>query len=533
MADVPFGGGFSNPFSGKEGVGDFFAPFFRVRFLTPNPNTLDAYGPDGELAAVSESSTVGAEILSSNGQTDITFSEGDSVGQLRSSATTLTISNVGGGASFATLVLEPTYEDALAIIEHRLLQYDSIMVIEWGWLGQGSSLFGAGGDQITSDPHYFVIQQPSLSINNLDVSIEIVGADLFGYASTQRTSTRLWDRNFFDYKTDLGILENLVRPSGLTIDTSLTNSPPVAGGAGGAGLGDLGLGQLDEVSAGNVTGIFTEHPIEGQPEVLEQNEKDWIFFNTICASNNCSFFTIGSTIFLADMNVVKTRQSSYRLLMYQQPTDDRDIPILNYQSNAQPFLFQPAESRETCVNHVNPDTNKVECIKTDPGTSDDFQFLGLKTASGKSKSDGVSVSVSSSDSVTPDPKFTDEQTGKVYSVPYYLVNKLEVAKQPARDGVMFGNTDANITIPGVPSIVPMMIVEVQGVGRTFNGPFIVMKTTHRLDTSGYETDLELVRDTSTADIEVGKGTQPPSTNTPSTDPSGDEGVTGVGGKLIS
>jgi hypothetical protein len=507
MVDLNLGGGRSNPFTGKEGVGDFFGPFFRVRFLTPNTSIRDEY-QDGELVSAAELGTTAAEAISSQNGTDIKFSD-NNVGQLRSFASSLEIMDNGGGASIATLHLEPTYEDALAIVNDKAIQIGAVMVIEYGWLGQGSPAFGAGGEQISSDPHYYVIQQPSLSMNNLDISIDIIGADLFGYASTQRTSSRKWDRN--DYPRDLDILEGLVKDTSLTVDTSLVTKQQVA---------FLPLGGAAPV-AGTGSPLFETHPLKGEPQIVEQNDKDWIFFNTICASNNCSFFTIGDVIFIADMNVVMTKQPSYRLLMYQQPADDRDVPILSFGTNALTQMFFPAESRSTVATTIDPDTGEVTATKVDPATSTDIEHLGLKSNSGEGTADGVTISVADNKSIIPNPKFKEDQSGKTFSVPYSINNRGEMERQPTRAGEFLANTDATVTIPGLPTIVPMMLVEIAGTG-VFNGVYVVMSAKHRLDTGGYETELALTRNTTSADTEVGKGQQPTKTNNPKTDKTGDE-----------
>jgi hypothetical protein len=524
-------GALGDPFKGKEGVGDFFAPFYRVRFLTPSPNQVDQYGPDGEQVGVGVLSLEAMEIASTDGATEVKFDDGN-VAFLRSFATSLEVVDEGGGASTATLHLEPTYEDYLYIVKNKLIQFGAVMVIEYGWLGQGGDYFGAS-DVISSDPHYYVIQTPSLSINNLDISIDIVGSDIFGYAATQRTTSRTWDRKDSQYKTDLGILKALVGPMGLTIDTSLTNEPP-AGTSGlttpGAGVGVLAL---DQLPAGNVTGVHVERPLEGEPEIVEQTELDWVFFNDLCTSNNCSFFTVGTTIFLADKNVVKTRQPSYRLLLFQQMQTEKDVPILNLSANALDQLFQPATARETCANSANPDTNEVGANIVDPATADFFTYLGTKTVAGKDSAPGATVSLSDKESATPDPKFADNQTGKVWSVPWAMPNKEEMTRQPARDGVLIGADSANVTTPGLPSVVPNMLVELNGAGQSFDGAYYVLKATHRIDTGGYETTMELTRDTSTADLEVGPqaASQPPSTNTPATDTSGLEAVSASGDQI--
>ena len=510
------------PFEGKQGVGDFFAPFYRVRFITPSPNIRDTYDVNGELIGTSQG-TERAEFVTTDGASEVRFEDGN-IGFLRNFVTSLEVTDQGGdgtsggGASVATLRLEPPWEDALYILEHKLIQYGSVMVIEFGWLANEG-----GAEKITSDPHYFIIQTPSLSVENTDISIEIVGSDIFGYASTQRTTSRTWVREP-SFKTDLKVLEKIVLPMKLTIDTSLTNEPPP--GTKGLNVEGAGIGVLLVAPPANITKIHRDHPIGKEPAILEQKETDWSFFKSLCSANNCAFFTIGKTIFLADMNVVRTRKVSYTLILFGEPKGDKDVPIINISFNVMDQIFQPATARSTRAISVDPDTNKAKNEDVDPATSADFNFFGTKTVAGKGSSNGLTIKIDEKNSFTPDPEFQDNQEGKVWSMPFSLMNKKEAVTQPARGGTLVGADSATVTVPGMPTIVPMMVVEIRGAPASFNGPYWVISAKHMLNTDGYETELSLTRDTSTADVEIGpqSATQPSTIFNPKQENAVGEGV---------
>lgn len=482
------GGGRQDPFKRQEPVGDFFAPFFTVKFQTydresfaefEGTDTLDIGVDSGGLVSFADDR--GNEVLA----------EGEDVlmNQLRSYITSLEVVSPSESQSYATITIEPPFYAAVEIIDNQLIQLFSIMVIQWGYLNS------ATGDKIASDVHFFMVSAPELEMSGSDVTVRIRGADLFGVTSARRESRRDWPRSF--YKTDLAILRALASKNGMTI-RDRPGVPDVA---------------LFETSEGRI--IEGTHPLRqnklftaGIVDVVHQDTKDWIFFNRLCRQNNVSFFVLGEKIFLIDMNTAKTQQPQYHLLYYQQPSGPHDIPMYSFSSNANKDLFIPAEAAETRAATVDPDDGEVIEQVTDPLRSAVEQHTGARSASGTSVQDGRVLIINNEIQVIPQPLYADDETGAYYTIPFGEENREEKGRQPARRASLVGNTKATATIPGNPFISPLMIVRVAGVGRVFGGNYLITKATHRLSFDGYDTELELIRDSTTGDPVAGKGERP-------------------------
>jgi len=487
-----------DPFKGQPKVGDFFAPFFTVRFLAATSTPALQAGPFGAAANKANAvlgaiADVTAEIVVSSGDTKIRFSEDKRTSQFRSTMTRLTVTNQGGGANFAEVVIEPPFEEAKNIIDNQLIQWNSVMVIEWGWVSNGSK------DSIISDRHYFVIQQPKLEMHGTDVTITIVGVDMFAYSSTKREDRRSWPRS--QYPTDALILAEIAKKNNFKLNFSLAPYPTLRA--------PLGISVPLISSPTSTVLIHRTHPIDDkEPTVVEQNEKSWVFFARLCDMNNCSFFTIGDTVYIVDQNIAKVQETSYRLIFFQQPNGPRDVPMMSFSTQALPQLFFPAESKEIKYSHHDIDQNRVVTISIDPTQMPDQVALGQRTAAGKGEADGRTVQVAAGVQTVPNPAYTSTETGKHFSVPNQQSSRDEMAKRVARNAMIVANTNAECTVPGVPHMVPQQLVRVEGVSKTFSGVYMILKVVHRLDPSGYETDLTLIRDSSTGDKATGKGERP-------------------------
>lgn len=501
-----------NPFSSSPPVGDFYAPFFTVEFTN--------YKEDK------------GSVKASAGETLYKFEDAP---QLRSFATSLEIAN-NNGVCTATLVLEPPYYEAIHIVEAQVVQRDSIMSCQWGYLPGGP-----GAKAIVSRMHHFTLTKtPAMSVSGTDVTVTIMGIDAFSNAAMRREDRTAYARNKSAYnkllkaakaktehsgtrksgggadaedhhmqkglfENDLKILEHLVAKVGMTINTSLVPK--------GARL-------------------LQNRPLDGETEdILEQNELDWTFFLKLCAENTCGFFTEGGVVYVVDEDFVTVQQTSYRLLLMRQPETDRDIPMLEFSVNdVLEELFSSPEGAEIRGVSGDLDTGTVTDLTLDPAKMSAKEFLGKKTNAGREGlASGRSIKLSDGITLIPNPAFTASETGRHMPVPHDKTNREESVAQEARRGALVANTKATATIPGVPSLIPHMLVEVAaGFPLTFDGPYKVMQATHRIGGDGYSTQLELLRDTTSSSAE-GEGETPATGgNTPDAQSSGTEGVPSVG-----
>jgi hypothetical protein len=495
----------TNPFEPpNRSVGDFYSPFFTVRFLTGDVQqggAVDAETGEEETIEITQTGTV----IATNGNAVVEFRDDARTSQFRSYVTNLVITSEGNSVNTAELTLEPPLEDALKIIEERVVQFNSVMVIEWGW----SSNEATGS--LISTKHYFVLTHaPRLQLSGENATITLTGMDLFGYSSMKRETYREFRRTQASadnvvYDTDYKILEALVAKNKLRLNTTLAPIAIVTFTTGALGV------RVPKVIPTGLP-IYQVKPNESDKSlVVEQNEKDWLFFRRICEMNRLDFFTMGDTVYLVDQNVARVRDYAYRFVFWNQPRRSNDVPMHSFSTDALPTLFFPAESKELRTKHADEDAQQVVTHAYDPTQEADVEFVGERTAAGKSEADGRTLQISDDVQLIPVPSFASDETGRQMSVPSGSPNRDEWSKRVMRDSLY--NQTATAEIPGVPGLVPMQLVRVAGVSKIFSGPYLVLKVVHKLSTNGYYCDVTLLREASTGDVEAGKGQRPVSGGT--------------------
>lgn len=492
----------------RQDVGDFFAPFFRVRFIDIKKiDGMIAYDESGEELLNVQEAAVTAEAVASGDTTTFKIAENEQMSHLRSFASSITITTEGGFHTTAQFNMEPQYEDAIRIIDSEAIQWNALMVVEYGYL---SPKTGIVSENKYSKTGVFMIQKPDLTLSADGAQIEIIGVDLLSYTLMKRETYREWDRKNANYKTDLGIIRELVERNGMTLDTQQVGLSPTA---------EFSSAFNSSLPA-DTHSLQIEHPIGAEPEKLEQFESDWTFFQRLVFSNNCNFYTQGGTVYLVDMNEAKGAQANYRLIMFQQPQHDYDVLMTSFQTGVLPTLFWPPEAKSVRAVTTDPDTGKPknaakedeEEIKDyDPTQESDNENQGPKTSGGKNEPNAGSSTTVDGQSLKPNPKYEENQTGKGFYMTWGTPNRQELSKQTSRWANLKSGVSAEATIVGTPAVETMQIVEVRGVGKVMSGFYLVKKATHMLDGGGYETQLELIREGSSGDPVAGKGTQPAAT----------------------
>ena len=457
-----------NPYVGKMRLGDVFAPFYSARFLVLREvvrKVVQADGsakeePDGRVV-VTEPQDEQVEIL------------------LRNYVTSISIKMMGSAATFCEVILQPPFEDALRIIDNQLLDKTTLVAVSWGWISNNQ-------DAISSREHVFRITQPKLSMSGMDATITLSGTDIW-LGAAETTTNRPWSR--ITYATDIHIINELVAPYKLLVSVALTEPTSL---------------------------IRQAKTSPSDPPVIEQNESDWTFLARLCDMNNATFFVHGNVMEIIDKNVSRTKKPFCRFVFFNQPQKADDVPMFGYSVNANANLFFPPASKEVVVHYHDPNTGDQQTV-IDPSQMPDQRFLGERTAAGPGTMDGRTLRISDTVEVIPRPLLHldnpsgghgGRRTGSRFSVPAQGTNRDEHAKLVARDAILIANTDMECSIPGVPGLVPMQNVQVDGVPKVFSGLYFVKQIVHKLDTSGYECDVSLFRDTSTGDKTEGSGTKP-------------------------
>lgn len=465
-------------------VGDFFAPFFTIEVASATKETI---------TKVDE--TTGAE------------SEEEFVDRKRSLVFRDFVASieitVKSGTAEMRLSLQPPLDEALAMLERNDLRHGSIYLVEWGWTGQDGITSTSGKQIFTST------KPPTFEIQGTDVSISVEAISTLYYAANNRETIRTWKR--WQHPRDIDILKEIAKKYSYDLDLTLTFTEATVNDELQArseasvsrhALVHATYAERQRARANGVTPLYIPRPFfKDGPETLDQNLSDWVFFSSIIRDNNCDYYTKGNTIVIVDNNVVMRGPNvPYNLLFMIQPKTDRDIPIINLSTQVLPGTF-PREAYEATQQHADHDTGEVVTEQHDPAEMRDLVSMGDRTFAGKAFFSGLNISVGGF-SLVPFPSFEKRpsdgstepwETGKRYATPSAEPHRENKVAQTAREAAAYINQNMSVTIPGKPDLYPYTLVEVTGRLGNFAGVYVVTSVTHRLDSSGYECELALLR----------------------------------------
>lgn len=546
---------------GEADAGNFFAPWFTLDFTTLNPaddkpvstsrkGETDTSGvPPGAVKSGEAGKTAGAaKVVSGSGGVTATI-------DFRSYAESIEILNKGEGFSQATVTLRPPLEDGVRLLKNHdtiFLCPGAFMKIQWGYSDYG-------GETVSSSRiHYYVIQSvPRVEMSGTTLTITVTGVDLWAAYAAQRETLAVWPRRTLDakdvpnlakngvYETDLKILQELASKYKMKVDakryviTEQTAAMNLRSSAIAASV--LSTQALSDVFAVTVTSIFKDRSKEEAP-ALEQRDPDWLFFHNICLANNCTYYTQGNTIYIADQSVIRVQKVPYRLVFFTQPETARDIPILDFSTQGLATMFRKCEALAVTQKAADIDRGTTETTEHDVATDKNQASLGARTWAGTKLLTGKIIdlltdadqiadnAVSAIQAYATPPKKQTNETGTLVSGPRNAHGRNTKVSDLTRRENSVVNMNMSATIPGVPYLAPLMLVDVAGIG-IFDGVYLVMEARHTLDSSGYTTNLTLIRESSVPDTAAKKQPKAQSSNTyrkgaTGTAPSGEDAVIG-------
>ncbi|MGD9726848.1 MAG: hypothetical protein AB7L09_00315 [Nitrospira sp.] len=487
-------------------VGDFFGPYFTVRLfnLTVEPTqgglTEEALlaNANGGLTQAGQREArfmglvrgPGGVITSSTGVTlGETLQDLANVGRdtlidrhLPQVAASLTAESKSGSPFRIQITLTPEYEDALIIMNSRLITYSTIAEVEWGYTTPGPN-----GERIGTKKYYVRNIYPKMTFGE-NITITIEGHDL-GYEFAIRNSSRkCWTiadaTNYFD------IIKQLIernRPYVLSPSSyldALTVAPAVAE----TGLFDL----LDE---GAVVQVGT----------------DWQFITQLLRRFNLSFYVEGNSFVIYSLiNPSPDEQNvAYTFRWRQALTGPRDIPVYNATCNILNSFFAPPTSRGVVNVSQNLETGEFTSAFATPrdaphaqpaekptGASPSSDALG-SMLSGKSPVTYNIDANGGSITITPEPPTSSEEAGDIVSTPPRRSGDQSPIEERVlalvKEGGIFSAPRIQLKTPGVPDMFPNRIVRLSGFTDIFDGLYLVLNVKHMVSSEGYDMDVEVVR----------------------------------------
>jgi hypothetical protein len=487
-------------------IGDLFAPFFRVAFQAGTTNQLntDSFVTDPNVATTLDGNTLASSSTENN--TLVLTAQ-----NLSKYASSLTIESKAQGLRMFTLVMTPPYEDAITLVDNRLIRQGSLVKCQWGY----TSAQGLNDD--LSDIHIFYNDQPKVAYSSQDVTITLTGYDIFSANYDRRTTSRLW--NITQYPNDASVLLKIFEDSGF--DASLispANTPrlyvPLFTGPTSPATTTF-MGRIQDVS-------------------------DWSFVRRICNENMLWFEVLGKTIIFHDLNVLGGQPSKYNFVFRIPPMNEFDMPIWTFTANANQRAFLPPGAFETILHTSDPDTKTFVSEIKQPPTDTTRKTIGptqgnLPAQSGGGLGPYIGTSIldpNTNDLFNLFPVFAPNTTGVHYPGPINQPRLSEAVESQRLEAQFYANDSAALTCAGIPNLMGQAIITVdpKGVGRSFGGPYLVTDVVHTISTDGYAMRLELKRTTGLNEPGTVVTNQPnPTTDTvgsSSATPSGPDVTTG-------
>ncbi len=480
---------------GQRDVGDLFSPFFRVSFKNiskaeADANTNETDGADqliaDRFASSDEFRTDGTALLPPEENAE-TFNLDSRL--LPKTAASLKIESKSSAALRFTLTLTPPYEDGIRILNSRLINFGTLVKVQWGYAGWGA------GANILSDIFVFRNNFPQAEFGE-DIKIVISGDDLTASVGTRNAATRKW--LFSEYPNDCAIVRQIVARTKVKLDTSAVPA-----------------------ESSFLTGANRPKPETGgaTPDAaIEQTVNDWSFIRRLCHDHSLSFTSQGVDFKIFSLFDASTAQNySYRLLYRRKPETKRDIPVSNIRANLMPWTFLPAEGRglvQFTFNDNNPSASQIKKESPASGTKPGLAPGGATgDAAGKPNNvvslggdgDGEQVNDEQVGSFTVRPrpnKFEDKPP--LLSVPSGAHNAEEKLENEINKIRAFSHPMVGVAAPGVVDLWPGITVMLEGTSDLFDGPYFVRDATHTISSSGYDMDLTLLRHT----IKGGLGEKP-------------------------
>jgi len=460
----------SKPTSPRD-VGDFFSPFFRVAFrsLGKELGVIQEFANQETFQTTNLAGTVQTDetgnAVSQGNDNALTFLSS----QLPNYAASLNIEAMIGAALKFSLTLTPPYEDAVKILENRLVGYATLVKVQWGYTSNTTA------NNILSDIFVFQNQFPQVEFGQ-DITITLSGFDLVSGAGMRNTSKVIYSRTAFP--TDFSLLVAILSKTKLQVDISKV--PPDS---------TLFVPQLF-------------------PPTIEQSTTDWQFIRRLLADNNLAGHAQGAVFKVYSPNKLGNEEIAYRFLWRLQPETKRDIPMMSFNGNPLPQLFMPPEARSLRALTSDPDSGSTSGEDMTAAGLADQQNVGETTDNSEEDPTNNATSLASDEAddgetdddeeigapvtTRPEPR-PNVDVGTVHSRPSQLSMGDERAKGVARGAAFFANATASLTAPGMPDLLPPMLVRVDGVSSLFSGPYLVKSVKHTLDTSGYEMEVDLLR----------------------------------------
>ena len=451
--------------SGPRPVGDLFAPFFTVSFPTTraNPGSVKPFADSlTPFSQISLLNPPGLHVVGGPGDSNL-----DKL--LLKINASLTAESSAGSPYHFTLTMTPEYDDALRIIESKILGYATIAVVQWGYVT-------SDGSTIVTKKHSFRNILPKIKFGE-HITIVVEGFDSISSVATRRTINKEWKtESIFE------IIEAIVKrvnPFTISRETAQQNVDP-------------------------------KHALFEKPkQSIQQNHTDWAFILYLIRRVALSFIIREDELVIFDparpeaKNLVTAYEFRWRLPL----TGANHIPVYSIDANYLNYMFQPPAGRGLKALCYNAETgawtaNDIDSrdidgeVPTDSSSSDDANAPSFFR---KPTDPPVAPPPTNEagEGLTQDPEVSvdSEEVGTKLSCPSPNPSGgiPGIAKAIVKEAEIFGSPIVKLRAPGVVDMFPGLVVQLKGATSIFDAHYIVLTVKHTISNSGYDMDVTMYR----------------------------------------
>lgn len=377
----------------------------------------------------------------------------------------ISVESVNGTQKIEVLLKFPL-QVAVEVMDSNLIPTQSVILAEWGWKMES-------GDISSGSRLFFVTGFPAVTNSDDSAEVKLTGTDLLSgpMNSFETMSTRTFKRS--RYPSDSVILEAICKSLKLQAE-------------------------FDDSTVGNP--IFTP---KVDPDYIGRGS-DMSTIRAICRDNRLYFDVDGSTVRFFDTQQVKSRADVCTFVHFGDITNEREIPVTNFNPEIVSSYFVPAKARKLRALQSNPlstidsmeeffEANTDEVAVT--MTQDVIDFSSLSGEETKLPIGTASQSVK----YGPFMEEKDEQStnsapsSSNYFVPIGIVNAKERSRSRYEQARNQANQKLSLTTPGHPQIRPSDNALVRSIYKCYSGRYQILTKRETLSPDSYMMELVLQR----------------------------------------
>ncbi len=364
-----------------------------------------------------------------------------------------------GGIPTVTLELEAPYSDGITMLESGLFDVGNILSVRLGYSTQG----------VYTPWYYGLLLEPKVSLSPDGFTATLVGNPVAGMIGVSAV------RQFLD-KAPSEVVESIAHSYGMKVSFK----------------GD------------------TKEWNKARTSYEQSGLTDWEFLRAVILNAGCTFhlgtdINGAATLFATSYNDLNAQEPVRKFRMFGPFDPSKSMyPLLSFDSDLK-VAFAPAITRGIKSSEIDLDSKAVATVTADQTTSPTIgtrakALWGRLTGEGTTTSDGGLVSARGCIDETEAGKFVYAPTRADSET---VTTKLQAAFDENRHRAGISGT---ISTPGNPYVLPMDLVELDGLSKRFNGTYRIQTVEHKFSAGSWETSAEVISEGYSTDVQFAEDT---------------------------